>query len=477
MTITEELQILRAEMRGLRQRVSTTENAWKKQTLRADKLEKGNNLLRSENRGLRKENKELKEKIDSLTDHKDKLAGMIFKPNLKKKQTTEDSKQRGGQKGHKGHMREKPKHVDERKHIYLTHCPCCSKEVKRSDRTYTRIVEDLPEPQPIVVTEYTIEKQKCFSCKKDLSAIPKNTVSYSPFGVNIITMILTLKYNYRLPIAKIQEFSTAHYQLSFSQGAIQNTLHRTRKHFGSEYDRILEKIRNSPYKHADETGWRVEGQNSWCWLFSTPKEAFYTIEENRGKGVTDVVLTKNPKGVLVRDDYGAYKHLKMPQQSCWVHLLRNSRETKSVEAQELHLKLKQMFQELDNLIKQPFCEENRLVSYEKYKTKINKIINIKYKETDTLKVQTRIKNQNTNLITALLYESVPLTNNHAEQQIRPLTVQRKISGGSRSINGAKTHAVNMSVIQTLKLKGTELFSGLQLLLVMPNQRFVVERGE
>lgn len=40
--------------------------------------------------------------------------------------------------------------------------------------------------------------------------------------------------------------------------------------------------------------------------------------------------------------------------------------------------------------------------------------------------------QNKNLLTALLYENVPLTNNLAERAIRPMVVTRKISGGSRS---------------------------------------------
>ncbi|MCK4765235.1 MAG: transposase [Candidatus Aminicenantes bacterium] len=52
-------------------------------------------------------------------------------------------------------------------------------------------------------------------------------------------------------------------------------------------------------------------------------------------------------------------------------------------------------------------------------------------------MQTRISNQNTNLITALLHRNVSLTNNHSERNIRCFVVARKISGGSRSKDGAK----------------------------------------
>ena len=103
----------------------------------------------------------------------------------------------------------------------------------------------------------------------------------------------------------------------------------------------------------------------------------------------------------------------------------------------------------------------------------------KYKHKDSLKVQTRIKNQHTNLLTAILYRNVPLTNNHAERQIRPMAVIRKISGGSQSSQGASIQAVLMSVVQTTVLKGQNILETLPKLLALPAQRYAValEKGE
>lgn len=41
-------------------------------------------------------------------------------------------------------------------------------------------------------------------------------------------------------------------------------------------------------------------------------------------------------------------------------------------------------------------------------------------------------------------------NNTAERAIRPQVVMRKIFGGSRSIQGARIHEVNTSVLETLR---------------------------
>ncbi|MEK7994856.1 MAG: transposase, partial [Planctomycetota bacterium] len=36
----------------------------------------------------------------------------------------------------------------------------------------------------------------------------------------------------------------------------------------SLYEAIKEGVRQSPYVNADETGWRVNGQNHWLWVFT-----------------------------------------------------------------------------------------------------------------------------------------------------------------------------------------------------------------
>jgi hypothetical protein len=89
------------------------------------------------------------------------------------------------------------------------------------------------------------------------------------------------------------------------------------------------------------------------------------------------------------------------------------------------------------------------------------IINTPYQAADSLRIQTRIRNQGETLLTALLVSGVPLTNNLAEQKIRPMVITRKISGGSRSDEGAMTHAVNMSVFQTIKMRNQPLIPTLR----------------
>ena len=482
MPLKEELQLLRIELRTLRQEVARFKHAWRQQKRRSDRFEQENQELRMMLKLSEQENKELKAKLDSTTAHKDKLAGMIFKTNVVKKDFADGSKRnRGGQEGHKGHGRKKPKKVDQEKLVYLTRCPDCGNKVDQTDNTYERIVEDIPLLQ-VLVTLYHIERQWCQCCQKEVRATPAGTLEGFRIGLNAIIWLLFHKYRLRTPLNKITEALKEQYNLKLTEGAIQHILHNLKNRFGSKYQQIVKTIKKAKVKHGDETGWRVEGLNNWCWLFASQKAAFYTIEETRGKAVPQTILGKDPPGVLVRDDYAAYKHLPMEQQSCWVHLLRNSRETvnrdnASKEAVRLHTELKQIFKELKGIIEKPFNQTERNQSYQSYLKKLTNIQKRKYHHHDSQAIQTRIRNQGANLITALKYDRVPLTNNHAEQQIRPMVVTRKISGGSRSPEGAATHAVNMSIAQTILLEGKSFFSGIRQLLKPKTLRYVLERTE
>ena len=460
MTAEEEVQQLRKEVRDLRKRVPSLTNAHRKQKERADTLADSVHTLKEKVASLEEEKKKLTDEIAVLKAQTHTYRGMIFKTAVQSKAVS--GRTRGAQVGHLGHHRAEPV-VTHESRVYLSHCVHCDRTLDRSQATDERLVEDIVPPS-ITITRYTIERQWCTKCHQEVRAVPQGVVPKFSFGTSIITLVLFQKYRLRLPLNKIRESLREQYRFSLCEGTVQNILHSARHWFGADYDRILKKIQRSPLKHADETGHRILGMNGWCWLFATPKAALYTIEETRGKGVPEKILGSSPRGVLVRDDYGGYKKLPMAQQSCWAHLLRLLHESMEREAssdlRSIHTELNQMFTELKAFTEQPFALKVRVQAFEKYRAQIGNLCGREYTARDAKAIQTRVRNQRDNLITALLHDGVPLTNNHAERQIRPLAVMRKISGGSRSRAGASTLAVNMSIVQTLVLQGKSVMAGL-----------------
>lgn len=474
MSAQEELGKLRPELRYLRIRVQQLERVHVLQKNKADKLEE---LLKERDRliaELEKQRDFLSEDIEEMKRQRDVYRGMVYKPGKKKSSSDSSEKKKktmGAPKGHKGYGKKKPENIDHEVRATLTHCPCCHTELEDAKATVNHTITDLPHwvlMQPIV-TQYHIERQWCQKCKKEVHATPKGVIPGSRFGSNLITMVLVWKYRFREPLNKIVEKLNAFYGLSLSEGALVGMLQRAKEWLGDDYEKLIIEIRGAPIKHADETGWRISGENGWAWVFLSKQSVYYTIEETRGKGIPEEKL-KGATGVLIRDDYGGYTKLPIIQQSCWAHLLRKSHEgvegdNPSDEIRQLHKKLKTLYTLLLEDLLKPFCQKDRETWYQEYLVDIRKIIDTTYQSKDAKKIQTRIRHQEKNLITALLYPDVVLTNNDAERAIRPLVITRKISGGSRSTNGAKTHAVNMSIIETINKRQQPLLSTLQSMLL------------
>lgn len=470
----EEKRKLGIEVATLRRALSTQQKA------RA-RLEKEVKDLKREKEEAIKRIRELEERCKELKRQRDRYRDMIFKANVRLEQNPREEgaseeevvvakkRKRGGQKGHLGRGRKMPSRIDEVRRIYLETCPDCGTPLKRSNTIEKHTVEDIPPPEvtQAQVIRYEIEKQWCRKCQRPVKAKVSEVIPKCRLGINLLLYVLIHKYIARSTWDTIS-WSLGHwYGIQVSEGALVEMAHRARKWLGKKYEQILEEIRASPVKHADETGWRVKGRNHWLWGFFTREQAYYRIEESRGKGVPEKILAgSHPDDVLVRDDYSGYGKLPLKHQSCWAHLLADSSEAAhapgaSLEVGELHEELKRIYVSLEEVVEQPFEASERQAAYTYFSKELKEIMEAKYHHQDTRKIQARIAHQGTNLLTALLYEKVPLTNNLAERGLRPMVVTRKISGGSRSWEGAKTHAVNMSILQTLRFQQQPLIPTLK----------------
>ena len=163
-------------------------------------------------------------------------------------------------------------------------------------------------------------------------------------GPDLMSLIVTLQEEGRLPIRSIQWYLQTVHQLKLSVGAIIEGVHAAAQRAQPVVAEMLKRIRGSPVVHADETGWREDGVNGYDWTFSTPTERYF-LRRGRGKGVVDEVLGEFPgqgdgmlfSGVLVSDFYAAYSHYPGLKQRCWVHLLRDIDELEALYPQDTGL--------------------------------------------------------------------------------------------------------------------------------------------
>ena len=87
-----------------------------------------------------------------------------------------------------------------------------------------------------------------------------------------------------------------------------------------------------------------------------------------------------------------------------------------------------------------------------------------WNDADADRLARRLSKYQSKLTTFLYKKQVDGTNNAAERAIRPAVVMRKITGGSRSPEGARAWAILASVMRTAQQQGRNVLETIKALL-------------
>ena len=124
---------------------------------------------------LKHENELLKAKVIELESRLAQYENAHTPPSLRrgrnrKKDQDKSNKGKPGQKiGHKGVTR--PYAMPDRQvDVTMDRCPDCGTDLGAPFRIDSRIIEEIPDPQPIMVTEYRIAHYICPCCRKEVVA-------------------------------------------------------------------------------------------------------------------------------------------------------------------------------------------------------------------------------------------------------------------------------------------------------------------
>jgi transposase len=404
---------------------------------------------------LIQENELLKERIKELEARLAKYENAHTPPSLRrgrhrKREQNEGDKGKPGQKvGHKGQTRPHAK-PDRQVKVTADRCPDCGSELGNPIRIESKTIEEIPEPQPIIVTEYKIAHYRCPCCHREVAASNANCPSEGRFGNNIIAQTTLLKYEDRLPHRKIQDALRRLHGLNISPATILDLTRRAADAVQSQYDAILSRIRNAPVLYVDETSVNVQGELHWIWTFTTPSETFFVIRKSRGMKVLLEVLTRRFAGIIVCDGWKPYPKFTKRLQRCWAHILRESKDLaeKIEEAVPLHQALKELYEELNGKLENDPPPEVRRELWNTARATLQHWIKKEYANEKVRKLIGKISNGFEYWFTFVIHPGVEPTNNRAERALREHVVLRKIMGTLRNGKGTSIHESIMTVLST-----------------------------
>jgi hypothetical protein len=230
------------------------------------------------------------------------------------------------------------------------------------------------------------------------------------------------------------------------------------------YSELLEELKKSPFIHADETGWRLEGKNHWLWKFSNKKICYSHIDKGRGQKVVEDILGKDYDGVLISDFLSAYNkiHAKAKQR-CLVHILRDLKKVAGYwhsdkEVLRYCRRLKKIMEDAIALYKGYLGKEWDEIYYTKRARLNDSLKDFSFPNPNKRilkRFANRLERHKGEILTFLYIKDIDPHNNHAEQQIRPDVIFRKITFGNRSLTGAENHTVLTTILQTAKLNNID----------------------
>jgi len=406
-------------------------------------------------RQLKRENKSLKACIKELEAKLAMYENAHTPPSLKrggkrkKDQNKYSGNKPGQKKGHKGVTRP-PAKPDRQVEVTKDRCPDCGTELGDPFSVETKVIEEIPEPQPIIVTEYKIAHYTCPHCQKEVVATDADCPKEGRFGNNAIAQATLLKYEDRLPHRKIRNSLKRQYGLDISAATILDLTRRAADAVQSEYDAILERVRNASILHVDETSIKVQGKKYWIWVFTTPSETFIAIRKSRGTKVLMEVLTRRFGGIIVCDGWKPYAKFTNRIQRCWAHLLRESKDLaeKIEEAAPLHRALTRLYEQLTDALESDPPPEIREKLLHNAEATLKRWLNRGYGSEKVEKLIGKIKNGFEYWFTFVTHPGVEPTNNRAERALREHVVQRKIVGTLRNGKGTSIHERIMTVLAT-----------------------------
>lgn len=374
------------------------------------------------------------------------------KPVKKNRVTNGDEKKQGGAKpGHKGNGRQSlsAEQADRVEEVNVDSCcpKCGNNDLEYLGRRERTVIEYIIKREKVV---YQIERNRCNGCGTIIQAKAPGVLPKNLFSNNLLAHVATEHYLNGIRLGHLER------QTGVNAGSLIQAMHQLSRLFKDVPDKLIEEYRMAAVKHADETGWRNNGQNGYGWIFVSKDTCIFRFRNSRAAKVAQEVFGEHElPGVLVVDRYAGYNKSPCLIQYCYAHLLRlvQDLEKEFPDNEEIN-KFVQAFApllaEAMNLRSLPISDKEFYKRAAMTKDEILKKVNSEANHFGIQNIQNIFRENQHRLYHWADNRDVPADNNFAERELRPLVMARKVSFGSHSDAGAKTREVLMTVLKTLK---------------------------
>lgn len=408
----------------------------------------------------------------------DGLAKPAPKPRSLRKKT---NRKPGGQPGHDGTtLRQvaKPNHE-----IAHEPGPCTGCGSSLSGRPITAVERrqqfDLP-PICIEVTEHQLIERECECGQRTRGEAPAGVDAPVQYGPRIAAIVVYLYVGQFLSKKRTAQALAELFGTPLSGGTVASLTERAAGCLDEFLGQVREKLTESDVVGFDETGLRVAGKLHWVHCARTDKYTLVTCHSKRGtKGIDDLGVLPGFAGVAIHDAWAPYDtYLDCEHQLCCAHALRELQAVCdsapadewcwATQAADALVAMQTLVSDAidarrDSVDEAALTEQIRryrsaaLIGIGQTAVRSDKLMNKR-----NALAQRLINRQDDYLRFTRDWRVVP-DNNGSERDIRMIKLRQKVSGGLRTLTGARQFCAIRSYLSTAAKHGMHSFDALVML--------------
>jgi len=382
----------------------------------------------------------------------------------------------GGQDGHQGAHLQRAEVADERIEHEPEACEGCGGDLSGAERLAdgeeSRQVFDLPEEIALRVIEHAAVRRCCKACGQiSTGCFPPGVAAPVGYGAGIHALGVYLHVFQHLPYERACQLIFDLTDAELSTATVKAWVDQAAQGLTAFDEQLRSLLSKAPVVNFDETGARIAGRLGWVHSASTETMTRYTSHAKRGvEAIDDAGVLPGFSGVAVHDGWKPYKsYTDAIHALCAGHHLREllgAEEAGQAWASGMScllLDTKELVDDaktagLDALTDQALGDLDacyRAVIKAGYEQNPGLAENAaqRIKRTDAQNLLLRLDREQADALRFAHDFRVPFTNNLAEQDIRMVKLQQKISGCWRTDQGAQHYLRVRSYISTARKQG------------------------
>ena len=286
-------------------------------------------------------------------------------------------------------------------------------------------------------------------------------------GPRLTTLVAYLKSACHMSFSSIRKFLRDVVGVTISRGQLAKLIRKVSASLKASYEELKSRLPSELWLNVDETGHKDRGKKFWTWCFRAELYTLFKIDKSRSSDVLIDVLGKEFAGVLGCDYFGAYRKFMrkfdVAVQFCLAHLIRDVKFLITLsdrKTQNYGRRLREVLRKLFSVIhgRDRWTEKTFQRKLEAAREAVLSTATRRVPETKPAQnLAKRFRKHGNAYFQFITTPGIEPTNNLAEQAIRFVVIDRRITQGTRSAAGRTWCGHIWTAIATCTQQGRSVF--------------------